>query len=71
MATITTAENVTPSRSIAGFLLTAIGIVPGLLLCLAVTLAAWGLQIAEARLGHVWLESLMLAILLGTAVRSG
>jgi uncharacterized membrane protein YadS len=36
-----------------------------------VTLGAWGLQITEARLfGHVWLESLVLAILLGTAVRS-
>jgi uncharacterized integral membrane protein (TIGR00698 family) len=44
---------------------------PGILLCGAVTLGAWGLQNAEARIfGHVWLESLVLAILLGTAVRS-
>jgi len=71
MATITTVENVTPPLSRSSLLLTAIAIVPGLLLCLAVTFAAWGLQIAEARLfGHVWLESLVLAILLGTAVRS-
>ena len=45
--------------------------VPGLLLTIAVSLGAFGLQFVEARLfGHVWLEALVLAILLGTVVRS-
>ncbi|WP_309491344.1 YeiH family protein [Trinickia mobilis] len=44
---------------------------PGIALCLAVTFGAWCLQIAEAHLfGRAWLESLVLAILLGTLVRS-
>jgi uncharacterized integral membrane protein (TIGR00698 family) len=44
---------------------------PGLLLCAAVTLAARGLEHMEARLfGRAWLESLVLAILLGTAIRT-
>jgi len=71
MATISTTSAVKPTPSKSGLLSSAGRIAPGLLLCLAVTLAAWGLQFAEARLfGHVWLESLVLAILLGTAVRS-
>ena len=46
-------------------------LIPGLLLCGAVTLAAMGLQIVEERwLGRPYLEALVLAILLGTAVRS-
>ncbi len=46
-------------------------LVPGTLLSIAVTLAAVGLQAVEARLfGRAWLESLVLAILIGTAVRS-
>ncbi len=41
------------------------------MLCVAITLAAWGLQLAEQRIfGRAWLEALVLAILLGTAVRS-
>jgi uncharacterized integral membrane protein (TIGR00698 family) len=44
---------------------------PGLLLCAVVTLAGWGLQVVELRLfGKAWLESLVLAILVGTAVRT-
>jgi uncharacterized integral membrane protein (TIGR00698 family) len=44
---------------------------PGVALCIAVTLAAFGLQLAEQHLlGRAWLEALVLAILLGTAVRS-
>jgi len=44
---------------------------PGVMLCLAVSLAAFGLQILEQYVfGHVWLESLVLAILLGPGVRS-
>ena len=46
-------------------------ILPGTLLCLAVTAAAIALQALEARwLGRAWLEALVLAILLGTAVRT-
>jgi uncharacterized integral membrane protein (TIGR00698 family) len=46
-------------------------VVPGLLLCCAVTLAAYTLEAVEYRVfGRAWLESLVLAILLGTAVRT-
>jgi uncharacterized integral membrane protein (TIGR00698 family) len=46
-------------------------LLPGLLLCLGVTLAAVTLERAEAALlGRVWLEALVLAILLGAAVRT-
>ena len=44
---------------------------PGLLLCLAVTAAAFGLQTIEAlALGRAWLEALVLAILLGALLRT-
>lgn len=44
---------------------------PGLGLCLAVSVAALGLQGLEQRLfGHAWLEALVLAILVGTGIRS-
>jgi len=44
---------------------------PGVTLCVAVTLAAFGLQWVEQWLfGHSWLEALVLAILVGTALRS-
>lgn len=50
---------------------TAQRLLPGLLLCSAVTLTAILLQKAEeAAFGHPWLEALVLAILLGTAIRS-
>ena len=46
-------------------------VLPGIALCLAVTLAAAGLQIVERRLfGGAWLESLVLAILLGAVLRT-
>ncbi len=46
-------------------------LIPGIVLCLAVTAAAFGLQSIEAALfGRAWLEALVLAILLGTAVRT-
>ncbi|HEY2049095.1 MAG TPA: putative sulfate exporter family transporter [Caulobacteraceae bacterium] len=49
----------------------AVRIVPGLLLCLAITGVAFALQGLEARLfGRAWLEALVLAILLGAAVRT-
>jgi uncharacterized integral membrane protein (TIGR00698 family) len=44
---------------------------PGILLCLAVTLAALLVQAVEERVfGRAWLEALVVAILIGTAVRS-
>jgi uncharacterized integral membrane protein (TIGR00698 family) len=47
------------------------GLVPGLLLCGVVTLGAYGLQAVETDLlGRSWLEPLVLAILIGTAVRT-
>ncbi|PXA86773.1 putative sulfate exporter family transporter [Nostoc sp. 3335mG] len=46
-------------------------LLPGILLCLAVTLAAMTIERAEAALfGRAWLEALVLAILLGTIVRT-
>lgn len=44
---------------------------PGLLLCGAITAAAYTVESAEAHfLGRAWLESLVLAILLGTGIRT-
>lgn len=44
---------------------------PGVALCLAVTLAATAVQATEARLfGRAWLDALVLAILIGAAVRT-
>ena len=46
-------------------------VLPGLLLCIAITLAATVLQIVETRLvGQPYLEALVLAILLGVVVRT-
>ncbi|MGI4847682.1 MAG: YeiH family protein [Janthinobacterium lividum] len=46
-------------------------LLPGLLVCAVVTLAALALERAEVALfGHAWLESLVLAIVLGTILRS-
>lgn len=48
-----------------------LGIVPGVALCAAVSVGAWGLQSLEVRLtGRAWLEALVLAILLGAVVRT-
>lgn len=47
------------------------GLLPGLLLCLAVTGAAMLLErLEKAAFGASWLEALVLAILVGTAVRT-
>ncbi len=49
----------------------ALALAPGVALCLAVTAAAWALQGVEAHLlGRAWLETLVLAILIGAAVRT-
>ncbi len=46
-------------------------LLPGVALCAAVTVVAFGLEMVEARLfGRAWLEALVLAILLGTLVRT-
>lgn len=46
-------------------------LLPGLALCGAITLAAYGVQAIEiAAFGHNWIEALVIAILLGTLVRS-
>ena len=46
-------------------------LVPGIALCVAVTAAAAGAQAIEARLlGRAWVEALVLAIILGTALRT-
>ncbi len=51
-------------------LATLAALLPGLLACLAVSMAALAAQAIEQRLfGRAWLESLVLAILLGTVVR--
>jgi uncharacterized integral membrane protein (TIGR00698 family) len=51
--------------------LPGVRILPGLALCLAVTGAAFILQRVEAALfGRAWLEALVLAILIGTAIRT-
>ena len=45
--------------------------IPGVALCAAVALAGYGLQLVEERLtGHSFVEALVLAILLGTAIRT-
>ena len=47
------------------------GLLPGLLLCAALTAVATALSALQIRLlGHPWLETLVLAILLGAAVRT-
>lgn len=48
-----------------------LGLLPGLLLCVAVTALAVAVQSLEEHLfGRAWLEALVLAILIGTAIRS-
>ena len=47
------------------------GVAPGVLLCIAIAVAAVGLERVEmAVAGRAWLEALVIAILLGAAVRS-
>ena len=56
------------SSGVIGF---ARRVLPGLLLCLVVTAVAVGLErIEAAAFGATWLEALVLAILVGTAVRT-
>ena len=47
------------------------GLMPGLALCAGVSAVALGVQAVETRVfGHPWVEALVLAILIGTAVRT-
>lgn len=49
----------------------SVRIVPGVLLCVAVTLAAMLIQYIEVRAtGHLYLEALVIAIVLGVAIRT-
>lgn len=49
----------------------AIALIPGVALCLAVTFVAFALERGEQALfGRAWLEALVLAILLGTVIRT-
>lgn len=49
----------------------AVDLLPGVLLCVAITVAASLVETVEADiLGRAWLESLVLAILIGTALRT-
>jgi uncharacterized membrane protein YadS len=49
----------------------AASLLPGLLLCLGLTVVARALQAGEEHLtGHSYVEALVLAILLGTALRT-
>ena len=46
-------------------------VLPGIALCVLVSVAAWLIQLLETQLfGSAWLEAIVLAILLGTFVRS-
>ncbi len=64
-------QHVSPSARLRRVTGGMAGVAPGLLLCLAVTGAASGLERVEAAaLGKTWLEALVLAILVGTAVRT-
>jgi uncharacterized integral membrane protein (TIGR00698 family) len=60
-----------PTRLLSAARRTAQDLLPGLLLCLAVVGAATALEIVETHLlGRAWLEALVLAILVGTGVRT-
>ena len=57
--------------SLTRFLAAGAGILPGLGLCGLVTLAAFAIEAVEQHLfGRAWLEALVLAIVIGTAVRT-
>jgi len=71
MSTLSTEKDLKAVAVVTGTSNPLMRLAPGVLLCAAVTVGAWASQLAEARIfGHVWLESLVLAILLGTAIRS-
>ena len=64
-------DQASPRGNAASRVVQAGGILPGLLLCIGVTALSFGLERVEAQLaGHAWLEALVLAILVGTAIRT-
>ena len=68
---ILTTPAVAQSSFVAPFARGLSRLLPGVALCGMVTLAAVGLQALEAKvLGHAWLESLVLVILVGAALRT-
>ncbi len=70
MAHVATGDGVLRHR-VPGIAVRCGDVVPGIALCIAVTLAAYGLEWCEGALfGRAWLEALVLAILVGTAVRT-
>jgi uncharacterized integral membrane protein (TIGR00698 family) len=59
------------STTLTSFAGTARTLLPGILLCVAVTIAALALTWLEVQLfGRAWVEAIVIAILLGTAIRS-
>jgi uncharacterized integral membrane protein (TIGR00698 family) len=57
--------------ALPGLLRSAGALLPGVALCIAVSAASWLLAVGEHRLfGRAWVETLVLAILVGTAVRT-
>jgi uncharacterized integral membrane protein (TIGR00698 family) len=59
------------STTMTSFAGTARTLLPGILLCVAVTIAAMALTWLEVQLfGRAWVEGIVIAILLGTAIRS-
>lgn len=65
------AEDLAPVRAVFGLFGFIMRIIPGLALCLAVTVIAYAADHLEAALlGRDWLESLVLAILVGTVIRT-
>jgi uncharacterized integral membrane protein (TIGR00698 family) len=68
LSKILDADANSPERSLARL---AFCHLPGIVLCIAVTLASFALQLAEVHLfGHPYVEALVIAILLGMAVRT-
>ncbi|MGZ9114740.1 MAG: YeiH family protein [Brevundimonas sp.] len=56
-----------PSRGVGN----ALSLIPGLIVCAAVTVAAMAVQALELRLlGRGWIDAIVLAILIGAAIRS-
>ncbi|MBA3889752.1 MAG: putative sulfate exporter family transporter [Gemmatimonadaceae bacterium] len=48
-----------------------VSLVPGIVLCLAIASAAYGIEMAQrGALGRAWLDALLIAILLGTVIRT-
>src|SRR5687768_12784283 len=65
------ARQVQSARMIPARRTGVLSLIPGFALCVAVTLTAWLVQSFELRLfDRAWVETLVLAILIGAAVRS-